>query len=107
MLKGECLNMSREADLIYEVLEESIAVNRWAPLVLKVIAEECKKSKDGWSHISYREWQEKGITVWTLWQVMKWCKTKKIIMTKTEPPLNTEKGQGRGKKRMAYRLNIK
>jgi hypothetical protein len=97
--------MSKESELIYDILEESLHVNRWAPLIIKVIAEECKTSNDGWCHISYREWDKQGITVWTLWRVLKWAKVKKIIQTKQEPP--NISGGGRGKQRTAYRLNIK
>lgn len=98
--------MSREADLIYELLEESLTVNRWAPLVLKVIAEECKTSSDGWCHLNYREWKEYGINVWTLSNILKWVKSKDLVFTKSEKPTKTEKGMGRGKKRIAYRLNF-
>lgn len=98
--------MSKEAEFIYDLLEEAIAVNRCAPLILKIIVEEGRKCEDGWCHISYREWEERQITVWTLWKVLKWAKKKKLIQTKQEPPRDTIKGGGRGKKRTAYKLCI-
>lgn len=93
-------------EFIYKYLEELVPVSRWAPTILKTIYEEGQK-EDGWCHIAYREWKNKGINNWALCKTLEWARSKKLLMEKSEPAKESPTGKNKGNKRKAFKLRLR